>query len=167
MAERLSKEERAALARRYEDGPRRLKEAWEKVPEEARKWRPAPGKWSAHEVVCHCADSEANAALRIRYLVAERDPLIVGYDQDAWARALDYDSHPAEPALATVAAVRAHTVALLHRLPEEAWSREGRHTESGRYTAEGWLRLYARHLEGHAEQIERNLLAWQAAQARA
>jgi hypothetical protein len=165
MAERLTKEERAALAHTYEAGPARLRGAWDSVPEEARKWRPAPGKWSAHEVVCHCADSEANAALRIRYLVVEKEPLIVGYDQEAWARVLDYHSHPIEPALATVAAVRAHTAALLQRLPEEAWSREGRHTESGRYTAEDWLRIYARHVEGHAEQIERNLRAWDAAQA--
>ena len=24
------------------------------------KWRPGKGKWSVHEVVCHCADSETN-----------------------------------------------------------------------------------------------------------
>lgn len=162
MAERLSKEERAALLERYEAGPARLKQAFAMIPEAARQWRPGPGKWSAHEVICHCADSEANAALRIRYLVAEKDPLIVGYDQEAWAVTLDYHSHPLEPAFATVDAVRANTAALLRRLPEEAWSREGRHTESGRYSAEDWLRIYARHVEGHAEQIERNLRDWQA-----
>jgi hypothetical protein len=167
MAEPLTKEDRAALIRRYEEGPARLRSAWDALPEEARRWRPGPGKWSAHEVVCHCADSEANAALRIRYLVAEKEPLIVGYDQAEWARVLDYHGHPAEPAFATVVAVRAHTAALLHRLPEEAWSREGRHTESGRYTACDWLRLYARHLEGHVEQIERNLAAWRAARGQA
>ena len=51
---------------------------------------PGAGKWSVHEVVVHCADSETNAALRIRYLIAEKEPLIVGYDQDAWARVFDY-----------------------------------------------------------------------------
>jgi hypothetical protein len=166
MAVRLTGEERAALIRKYAEGPARLRAAWEQVPPEARHFRPAAGKWSAHEVVCHCADSEANAALRIRYLVAEKDPLIVGYDQEAWAATLDYASHPVEPAFATVEAVRAHTVALLERLPEAAWSREGRHTESGHYTAEDWLSIYAKHVHGHAEQIERNLAAWQASAAR-
>ena len=128
----------------------------------ARKWRPAPGRWTVHEVVCHCADSETNAALRIRYLVVEKDPLIVGYDQAHWARVFDYHSAPLEPALAVVEAVRANTALLLRRLPEKTWSAVARHTESGRYTAEDWLNVYAEHLEKHSGQIERNLAAWQA-----
>src|SRR5687767_15111231 len=139
----LTSGERDALIRRYEEGPSRLKAALSKVPPEALKWRPGEGKWSVHEVVCHCADSEANAALRIRYLVAEKDPLIVGYDQARWARVFDYHEAPIAPALATVEAVRANTAALLRRLPEQAWSASGRHTESGGYTAEDWLRIYA------------------------
>jgi hypothetical protein len=159
----LSAEERKERMRRYAEGPARLKAAWAKVPEKARQWRPAPGKWSAHEIVCHCADSEANGALRIRYVLAEKEPVIVGYDQDEWARAFDYHAHPVELALQTVEAVRANTAALLARLPESAWSRAGRHSESGPYTAENWLDIYAEHLEKHSGQIERNLAAWEAA----
>ena len=154
--------EREALIARYEAGPARLKAALAKVPPEALQWRPAPGDWSAHEIVVHCADSEANAALRIRYLVAEPDPLIVGYDQEEWARRFDYHSHPLEPALLTVEAVRANTVPLLKRLPESEWAKVGRHTESGAYSADRWLEIYAAHLEEHAAQIEANLAAWHA-----
>jgi DinB superfamily len=156
------KSERDALIRRYEDGPAKLRAAWEKVPAEARKWRPAEGKWSAHEVVCHTADSETNAYARIRFLAAESSPTIVGYDQAHWAQALDYHALPVEPAMATVEAVRANTAPLLRRLPEAAWTRRGTHTESGAYTAEDWLRIYADHLDKHAGQIERNLEAWKA-----
>ncbi len=130
------------------------------VPSEALQWRPAPGKWSAHEIIVHCADSETNAALRIRYLIAETEPLIIGYDQDAWARLLDYHSQPLDQSLATVAAARDRTLPLLRRMSEADWVKEGRHTESGRYTALDWLRIYAAHLEDHAQQIERNLEAW-------
>ena len=161
----LSTAERENLIRRYEEGPARLKAALAKVPAEAMKWRPGKGKWSVHEVVCHCGDSEANGALRIRYLVAEKDPLIVGYDQARWAEVFEYHDAPIEPALATVEAVRANTAALLKRLPEKVWSVTGRHTESGSYTAEDWLGIYAEHLEKHSGQIERNLAAWQAAKA--
>lgn len=157
----LSPKEREELIRRYEQGPAQLRAAWEQVPEAARQWRPEPGKWSAHEIVVHCADSETNASLRIRYLAAEKDPLIVGYDQEHWARVLDYHSHPADVALRTVEAVRGHTVPLLARLPESVWSRAGRHTESGSYTGEDWLKIYAVHVENHARQIARNLAAWQ------
>jgi len=158
----LSASEREALIQRYEDGPKKVRAAWQKVPPEARQWRPGEGKWSAHEVVCHTADSEANAALRIRFLAADPSPTIFGYDQERWAKNLDYHSLPTEPALQMLDALRANTVPLLRALPESAWSREGTHTESGRYTGEDWLRIYAEHLEKHARQIDRVLEAWKA-----
>jgi hypothetical protein len=157
--------ERERLIRQYAEGPARLRQALARVPEDARKWRPAPGEWSAHEIVCHCADSETNGAARIRYVVAEKDPVVLGYDENAWAVRFDYHSHPLDAALAVVDAVRANTAAVIRRLPESAWKLEGRHTHSGRYTAEDWLTIYAAHLEDHAQQIEKTLAAWQARRA--
>ena len=152
---------RADLIRRYAEGPTLLKATLAKVPADALKWRPAPGKWSVHEVIVHCADSETNAHMRVRYLLAETEPVIMGYDQDRWATTLDYHSRPLEPALATIEAVRANTVPLIQSMPEKAWSRQGRHTEYPEpYTMEKWLTVYAEHLEVHARQIERNLEAW-------
>ncbi|MGH7276422.1 MAG: DinB family protein [Candidatus Rokuibacteriota bacterium] len=161
-----SRAERDALIEQYARGPARLRAALATVPAAALKWRPAPKEWSAHEIVCHCADSETNSYARIRFLLAERDPVIQGYDQDQWAKTFDYHNHPLEPALATVEGVRANTAALIRRLPDEAWTREGRHTESGRYTAEDWLKIYADHLEGHARQIEANVELWKSARHR-
>ncbi len=158
----LTRAEREALIEQYARGVDRLRAALAMVPADALQWRPAPNRWSAHEVAVHCADSETNAALRIRYLLAEKEPLIVGYDQEAWARLFDYHAQPIEDALAATAAARGRTVPLLRRMSEADWAREGRHTESGRYTAEDWLRIYAAHLEGHAGQIEKNLAAWKA-----
>jgi hypothetical protein len=132
----------------------------EKVPPEALTFRPGPGKWSVHEVIVHCADSETNAHMRIRYLVAEADPVIMGYDQAAWARILDYHALTLEPAMATIEAVRANTVPLLRSLPESAWKKTGRHSEHASYGVEKWMELYAEHLEVHVRQIERNLAAW-------
>jgi hypothetical protein len=152
---------KADLIRRYAEGPALLRATLAKVPAETLKWRPAPDKWSVHEVIVHCADSETNSHMRLRYLLAEKDPVIIGYDQDAWARILDYHSLPLEPALTTVEAVRANTVPLLKRLPESAWTRVGHHSESGTYGVEQWMNIYAEHLEIHARQIERNLAAWQ------
>jgi hypothetical protein len=158
----LSVEDRKSQIDRYARGAVALKAALDKVPEEARKWKPAPEKWSVHEIVCHCADSEINGSSRIRYLLAEKQPTIVGYDQDEWARALDYHSQPLEPALRCIEGTRANTAELIRRLPDEAWAREGRHSASGRYTAEDWLGIYAEHLEKHAGQIDRTLAAWRA-----
>jgi len=145
----------------YASGPLHLKAALIRLPDRAVRWRPAPGRWSAHEVVCHCADAEINGAARLRYLLAEAEPLIVAFDQDEWARRLDYHSLPLEPALVALEAVRANTTPVLARLPPEAWTREGRHTQSGRYSLDDWLVRYADHLDSHARQIERNFEAWQ------
>ncbi len=156
----LTRAERASLIQQYADGPERLRSALRTVPAEALQWRPKPGEWSAHEVVVHCADSETQAASRIRVVVSEKEPVIQGYDEAQWARDFDYHAHPLNVALATVDAVRANTAALLRRLPEVVWSKVGRHTESGRYGAEDWLKVYADHLENHARQIEANAAAW-------
>ena len=145
---------------RYAQGPAFLRQAWEAVPLEARAWRPGPGKWSAHEVVIHCADSETYAAIRIRLLLAEPEPLVVGYDEAIWARRFEYSASEPELALRLVETVRAHTSAMLERLPDEAWGRLGRHTHSGPYGTDDWLRIYAEHLEVHTAQIQRNLAAW-------
>jgi len=153
--------ERADLIARYEAGPDLLEAALAEIPREALQWRPAPGKWSVHEVIVHCADSETNAHMRIRYLLSEAEPLIVGYDQDRWAVVFDYHRQTLEPALATIRAVRANTVPLLRRLPESAWSKRGRHTEMSQpYTTETWLQVYGEHLEVHARQIRRNVEQW-------
>jgi hypothetical protein len=158
----MTRAERDALIDQYAAGPARLRGALAHVPAEAMKWRPAPGEWSAHEVVLHCADSETNSHGRIRYVLAEPDPVIQGYDQERWARDFDYHARPIEPALATVEAVRMNTVPLLRSLSDAAWQRMGRHSESGSYGALDWLRVYAEHLELHSRQIEGNVAAWNA-----
>lgn len=157
----LTPEERDAFLARFETGPGLLRAAWAELPAAARQWRPAEGKWSAHEVVVHCADSEAYGHTRIRLVLAEADPLIVGYDENQWAKTFNYHAHDVELAFRTIEAVRANTLATLRRLPESAFGREGRHSHSGRYTDADWFQIYAEHLEVHAAQIRRNLAAWQ------
>ncbi len=156
--------ERDRLIEQYTMGPARLRAAVEAAPAEAMKWRPEPGEFSVHEVVVHCADSETNAAARIRYLMAEAEPVILGYDPDNWAGRFHYHSHPLEAAFATVEAVRANTVPVIRRLEVSAWDKAGTHSESGRYMGEDWLRIYSAHLEEHVAQIERTVAAWRAAQ---
>lgn len=156
----MTPEERRACIDRYTAGPALLRDALVRVPAAALTWRPAPGKWSVHEVVCHCADSETISSTRIRFLVGEERPTIQGYDQDRWVQRLDYHALPLDLALDQIEQVRRWTTDFVRRLPAEAWTCEGTHTESGRYGAESWLAIYAEHLEVHARQIERNLAAW-------
>jgi len=155
-----SAHDRSAYIEQYAAGAARLRAAWASVPPEARHWRPAPGEWSAHEVVCHTADSETNAYTRIRFLVAQDDPVLQAYHQEHWASALDYPALSAESAMAAVEAVRGHTAAFIRRLPEVAWRRAGTHSESGPYSGDDWLRIYSVHLDDHARQIEENVASF-------
>lgn len=161
----MNSEEREALFSRYEAGASLLRTALSRAPEAMRQWKPAPDQWSVHEIVVHCADSETNSAMRIRYLVGEPSPTIAGYDQDRWARDMRYHALPLDLALAQVDATRAWTAAFLRSLPDAAWSRAGRHTELDEpYTADRWLEIYAEHLEVHARQIARTVDRWKGTQ---
>lgn len=156
-------EPREEWIEQYASGYAWLARALAQVPPAALLWRPGPGEWSVHEIVCHCADSETNAATRIRYLAAERDSRLEGYDPDRWAATFDYHGHPLDLALKTVQAVRANTAALVRRLPAAVWERGAVHKSKGRYSATDWLRTYATLLHEHSAQIERNVLAWERA----
>jgi hypothetical protein len=97
--------------------------------------------------------TRSRTSTRGRKLLAEDDPVVQGYDQ-AYARRLHYD-RPVETSLAVFRAVRASTAELLERLEEQDWGRAGTHTESGPYTMDDWLEIYAAHAFDHAEQIRR------------
>jgi hypothetical protein len=102
--------------------------------------------------VHHLADSEMTAAVRLRFVVATDSPRIQGYDQDEFARRLHYD-RPTEASLELFKAARRATAELMERMTEAEWSREGTHSEHGRYTLSRWLEIYADHAHKHAEQI--------------
>ena len=148
----MDAEARKQLIEQYQDGYRVVAEALVGATDEELDGRPAPGKWTARDVVHHLADSEMTAAVRARLLIAVDGPQIVGFDQDEFARRLQYD-RPIEASLEVFKAVRRATAELLERLTEADWAREGTHTEHGRYTLERWLEIYAAHAHNHAEQI--------------
>ena len=115
--------------------------------------RPGPdGGWSPRQVAHHLADSEATAYVRLRRLIAEDEPVIVGYDEPEYARRLHYD-RPVGSSLAVLGAVRAASLELLESLTPAEWERRGTHTESGPYSVDDWLGIYANHSHDHASQI--------------
>jgi hypothetical protein len=136
----------------YKDGYRVVTEALAGASERELDAHPAPGKWSAREIVHHLADSEMTSALRLRLLVASDGPQIMGYDQDEFSRRLYYN-RPIEASLAAFKAARQTTAEILDRMTEAEWRREGTHSEIGRYTIDQWLEIYSVHAHDHAQQI--------------
>ncbi len=150
----MTNEERRRLIERYREGYAEVNRAIAGIGPAELDARPAAGAWSAREIVHHLADSEMTSAIRLRRLVAEDAPLIVGYDQEEFARRLFYD-RPIDASLEAFKAARSSTVEILERLTPEQWARAGTHSETGAYSVERWLQIYADHAHGHADQIRR------------
>lgn len=149
----MTAEERRKLIDQYSDGYRVVAEALTGADDEHLDARPAPGKWTAREVVHHLADSEMAAAFRLRLLVAVDNPAIHGYDQEEFARRLFYN-RPIAASLEAFKAARRSTAEILESMTDADWRRSGSHTEhNGSYTPERWLEIYAPHAHQHAEQI--------------
>lgn len=145
---------RTALIRRYTEGYAAVEAALAGITP-AELDNPDADGWTARMVAHHLADSEMTSAMRLRKLIAEANPVIWGYDEELYSRSLYYDRRPVELSLLAFRAARESTAGILACLPDEAWSRAGWHTESGVYTVERWLEIYAAHGHDHADQIRR------------
>lgn len=126
---------------------------------------PGPGKWSIRQIICHLADSEMIGRYRLASVIAEDNPTLMWYDQDAWAVNLDYSKRKFSQALETFRRVRGENYELLKDLPEEAFVRTGVHSKNGPMTLKDLLLMYAEHAEGHARQIKEAREAYKAAKA--
>jgi hypothetical protein len=144
--------EREQLIAQYRDGYLAVAEALLKITPEELDARPGEGRWSAREIVHHLADSEMNAAMRLRLLLVEDRPQINAIDQDAFARKLHYD-RPYESSLEAFRWARHTTAELLERMEPADWLRQGTHSERGAYGVEHWLKIYGAHAHKHARQI--------------
>src|SRR5205085_5489021 len=114
----MTNEERRRLVERYRDGYAEVHRALAGIGAAELDARPAPGTWSAREIVHHLADSEMTSAIRLRRLIAEDNPTIVGYDQEAFAVRLHYD-RPIASSLEVFRWARVSTAEILDRLTED------------------------------------------------
>lgn len=114
---------------------------------------PEPGKWSIRQIVAHLADAEIVATMRLRQLIAEQNPKMEAWDQNAWATNLDYSRRKPSQSLETFRRIRGENYELLKDLPEAAFERAGVHSERGRITLRQLLQGIAEHAETHAAQL--------------
>jgi DinB superfamily len=150
----VNAQERKALIRQYRDGHSAVVEALRGLTDQELD-RSASDEWTPRMIAHHLADSEMTSAIRLRRLIAEDDPVIDGYDEVVFAKRLTSD-RPIEPSLEAMRWARESTTQILERLTEDDWHRTGTHSESGPYSVEKWLTIYANHGHDHAKQIARS-----------
>ena len=113
---------------------------------------PAPGKWSARDIVAHLADAEVVFAFRLRQTLAEDHHVIQPFDQDRWAKS--YTACDARLALAALSALRAWNVALIQSVEAPDLSKPVTHPERGTMTFQTIVETMAGHDRNHIKQVE-------------
>jgi DinB superfamily len=148
-------EERRPLLETLTATPGQLKSALQGVPKKLLLWRPAPGKWSILEIVCHMRDMERDAYLaRYRRILAEDEPPLPDVDGDVIALQRDYRSQKLSAVLKEWRAARKEVLRLLKGVKGTAWQRGGVHETAGRLSMEDFLRRHAvGNDEAHLGQI--------------
>lgn len=111
--------------------------------------RPVPGTWSIQQIVLHLLDSDLVIADRMKRIIAEENPALIGFDESKFAAALHYDDQEIADAVALFGLNRKMMARLLRRLPAEAFARSGTHSERGRETLAMYVEGACRHLAHH------------------
>jgi hypothetical protein len=114
---------------------------------------PAPGKWSAKEIVCHLADCEIAFAFRLRQTLAEENHVIQPFDQEKWAAM--YLGASAAPALAAFEALRSWNRILIREALPASAGRVVKHPERGDMTFQIIVETMAGHDLNHVAQLQR------------
>src|SRR5437773_8763324 len=107
----------------YLDGSKILRQAVAGMSREQLVSRPVPGKWSTLEVVCHLVDSDQAWIHRMKRIIAEDRPLLIGYDERRFAAALGYQERNVEEELAIFEQSRRQMARILRALAADAWAR--------------------------------------------
>lgn len=143
-----------ALIEDYLASPPRLRRAVAGMTPDQLRTRPVAGKWSTLEVVCHLVDSEQAWCHRMKRVIVEDQPLLIGYDETRFTAGLPYHENDLEEELALLEGMRRQMARTLRTLPEAAWSRTGVHSERGLITLEEMLRAEVEHVPHHIRTIE-------------
>jgi hypothetical protein len=145
--------ELSELLERYRRGPEVIATLMTGAAGTELDFKPAPDKWSVRQIVAHLADSEIVAADRFRRVIAEENPTLIGYDQNAWAANLNYAKRKSSESVELFRRIRADCYELLKDLEPETFDRKGNHSERGVVTLRQLVQTMAEHAEAHGRQI--------------
>jgi uncharacterized damage-inducible protein DinB len=114
---------------------------------------PAPGKWSAREILCHLADCEIVFAFRLRQAAAEDHHVIQPFDQDKWAAS--YSAYDGVAALAVFSSVRQWNILFIKSVSPQTLTKKLTHPERGEMDFKTVVETMAGHDINHLGQLEK------------
>jgi uncharacterized damage-inducible protein DinB len=110
------------------------------------------GGWTLRQTVHHVADSHINSLCRFKLALTEENPTIRPYDEARWAELAD-SAMPVDVSLKIIEGVHERWAALLESMSGADFQRILQHPESGEFTLEKMLGLYAWHSRHHTAHI--------------
>ncbi len=150
-----------AVARLLASSAAELRREVEALPEDVRRWHPAPGEWCVNEVLGHLVEAERRGfSGRIRILLDEDSPRLEEWDQEAVARGRHDCERPGDQVLAELLAERVLSVELVEGLAEESLARGGTHPSIGPVTVRELLQEWVHHDRSHLKQVLSNVQAY-------
>lgn len=150
MSDTHAKQTRSApLIERYASGGPILMYAVSGLTHEQGLAHPGPGDWSVAQLVAHLLDADLVYADRMKRVIAEDDPPLQAFDENAWAARLGYEETSVEEAVSQLAANRRRIAAILRRCSDADFARSGRHSEAGKVTLAGLLATVTNHVDHH------------------
>lgn len=138
-----------AMIEQYAKGAGMVAESIKGLAREEFLATPVPGTWSIQQIVMHLMDSDLIASDRMKRIIAEEQPAIIGYNETAFSQKLHYDKLDPIVAAEIFRQNREMTAVILRNLPDAAFARSGMHNERGRITLAEVLAMYVQHLEHH------------------
>ncbi len=122
--------------------------------EPAIRYRPAPGEWSAIEVVGHMVDKMRHWSRRVERVLKEEQPTLPGYDQDAEVREYDYQHADANTLFEQLQQQCEHFATLIESIPTSELERKGIHGEFGNMTLRQCIEAPLKSVPEHLEQLK-------------
>jgi DinB family protein len=156
----MTRDERRQMLESFGRAPALLSAVLRQLPKKMWLYKPAPDRWSIHEIIVHLTDSEASSYVRCRHLIAEPGKAVPEFDPARWAGSLGYFHQSTREALELIRRLRRMTYGLLVTLPEPVWLHTLQHPQEGLISLEIWIERQERHIPHHIEQIKRNYQAW-------
>ena len=139
----------------YSRGYIMLLEAIEGLTEEELRFKPAPEKWSIHQILIHVTDSEILSTHRMRKVLAEKEASLYSFDQDSWVNELGYEQLDREEHLLLFQSLRNSMRPILNNLTAQQAERVGVYPDGARFTFKELLEYRVQHVRDHLAQIER------------
>jgi hypothetical protein len=121
--------------------------------------RPFEGKWTPNDIIGHLTDSEWVYGYRLRLILSENAPAILGTNQDMWVAALRHNEREPSELVEIFRMMRMFNLTLWRRTSPEDLKRTGQHNERGPESLDVMLRLLAGHDLSHLDQIARYIQA--------